>query len=81
MSIEAIKRIKYALATAVVVGSVGTISAVSAAKPASNNAGPSLTGYSKDQCKNGGWKTFGVFKNQGDCVSYFATKGKNGPNG
>jgi hypothetical protein len=25
---------------------------------------------SKDQCKHGGWKTFGVFKNQGDCVSY-----------
>jgi len=23
---------------------------------------------------------FGWFKNQGDCVSYFATGGKNGPN-
>jgi hypothetical protein len=34
---------------------------------------------SKDQCKNGGWKTFGVFKNQGDCVSFVATKGKNPP--
>ena len=22
------------------------------------------------QCKNGGWKTYGVFKNQGDCVSF-----------
>jgi hypothetical protein len=33
----------------------------------------------KDQCKNGGWKTFGVFKNQGDCVSFVATKGKNPP--
>ena len=32
---------------------------------------------SKDQCKNGGWKTFGVFKNQGDCVSFVATGGKN----
>jgi hypothetical protein len=30
-----------------------------------------------DECKNGGWKTFGVFKNQGDCVSFVATKGKN----
>lgn len=33
-------------------------------------------------CKDGGWKTFtsspGPFKNQGDCVSYFATGGKNG---
>jgi hypothetical protein len=34
---------------------------------------------SKDQCKNGGWKTFGVFKNQGDCVSFVATGGKNPP--
>ena len=34
---------------------------------------------SKDQCKNGGWRTYGVFKNQGDCVSFIATKGKNPP--
>ena len=34
---------------------------------------------STDQCKNGGWKTFGVFKNQGDCVSFVASKGKNPP--
>ena len=34
---------------------------------------------SKDQCKNGGWRTYGVFKNQGDCVSFVATKGKNKP--
>jgi hypothetical protein len=34
---------------------------------------------SKDQCKNGGWRNFGVFKNQGDCVSYVATGGKNEP--
>lgn len=33
------------------------------------------------QCKKGGWQTFGVFKNQGDCVSYVATGGKNPPNG
>ena len=33
----------------------------------------------KDQCKNGGWRTYGVFKNQGDCVSFVATKGKNPP--
>ena len=31
---------------------------------------------SKDQCKNGGWRTYGVFKNQGDCVSFVATKGR-----
>jgi hypothetical protein len=28
---------------------------------------------------NGGWQTFGIFKNQGDCVSFVATGGKNGP--
>ena len=29
----------------------------------------------KDQCKKGGWatSTMPVFKNQGDCVSYFAS--------
>ena len=34
---------------------------------------------SKDACKQGGWEDFGVFKNQGDCVSFVATKGKNPP--
>jgi hypothetical protein len=34
---------------------------------------------SKDQCKNGGWRSYGVFKNQGDCVSFVATRGKNPP--
>ena len=36
---------------------------------------------SKDQCKNGGWRTYGVFKNQSDCVSFVATGGKNPPAG
>jgi hypothetical protein len=31
------------------------------------------------QCKNGGWRSFGVFKNQGDCISFVATRGKNPP--
>lgn len=36
----------------------------------------------KDDCKQGGWESMidnagNSFKNQGDCVSYFATKGKN----
>ena len=35
----------------------------------------------KDDCKNGGWERFGVFKNQGDCVSYVATGGTNSPDG
>jgi hypothetical protein len=34
----------------------------------------------KDQCKKGGWQDFGVFKNQGDCVSFVAT-GKHPPAG
>jgi hypothetical protein len=28
-------------------------------------------------CKNGGWRSYGIFKSQGDCVSFVATKGKN----
>lgn len=32
-----------------------------------------------NQCKKGGWETFGVFTNQGDCVSFIATGGKNEP--
>jgi len=42
-----------------------------------------VTLTNKDQCKNGGWATANdpSFKNQGDCVSYFATKGKNLPAG
>ena len=32
-----------------------------------------------EDCKKGGWVAFGVFKNQGDCVSFFATGGKNPP--
>jgi len=35
----------------------------------------------KDGCKNGGWKSYGVFKSQGDCVRYVATKGTNVPGG
>jgi hypothetical protein len=40
---------------------------------------PPLLPTSKEQCKNGGWRTFGVFKNEGDCVSFVATNGKNSP--
>jgi hypothetical protein len=35
----------------------------------------------KAQCEKNGWKTFPGFKNQGDCTSYVATKGKNEPSG
>ncbi len=36
---------------------------------------------SKQQCKDGGWRRYGVFKNQGDCVSFVATGGRNAPAG
>ena len=36
----------------------------------------------KDECMTGGWMMDDRgFKNQGDCVSFFATKGKNKPAG
>jgi nitrous oxidase accessory protein NosD len=43
---------------------------------------PLPTPTSKDDCKNGGWMQLAddqgnKFKNQGDCVSYVATQGKN----
>lgn len=48
-------------------------------------ATPALVGppVSKDQCMKGGWVTFNnpSFKNQGDCVSFVATGGKNTANG
>jgi hypothetical protein len=36
---------------------------------------------SKEQCKNGGWRNFPGFKNEGDCVSFVATGGKIPPSG
>jgi len=35
----------------------------------------------KEECKDGGWRNFGAFKNQGDCVSFVATGGRNQPSG
>jgi hypothetical protein len=40
-----------------------------------------LVPTTKNQCKNGGWQTFAIFKNQGDCVSFVATGGRNRPTG
>ena len=48
--------------------------------PATTPLPPALP-TDKTQCTNGGWRTYNVFKNQGDCVSFVATHGKNGPNG
>jgi hypothetical protein len=47
----------------------------SAASAAEYQYGPT----SITQCQNGGWVSFGQFKNQGDCVSFVATVGKNPP--
>ena len=44
-----------------------------------SSALPVLLPTSKDQCKHGGWRTFLQFKNQGDCVSFVASGGKNPP--
>ncbi len=33
----------------------------------------------KDDCKKDGWESFGIYENQGDCVSYVATGGGNQP--
>jgi hypothetical protein len=36
---------------------------------------------STEQCKNGGWRTYAIFKNQGGCVNFVATGAKNPPAG
>jgi hypothetical protein len=39
-----------------------------------------IAALAKRDCKKGGWTSFGNgFKNQGDCVSFVATGGRNGP--
>jgi hypothetical protein len=53
-------------------------STLGAALPTSTVTVPILP-TDKDQCKDGGWQSFHVFKNQGDCVSFVATQGKNPP--
>lgn len=51
------------------------VGSVMGALPAAAATSPTT----KDQCKNGGWKTFTnpTFKNQGDCVSYVEHLKKN----
>ena len=45
----------------------------------SNLSQPEPLGLTKEQCSDGGYERFG-FKNQGDCVSFVETGGKNQPN-
>ena len=55
-----------------------TISSSDFAGTTSTFAADVLT--SKDQCRKGGWATSHpqTFRNQGDCVSYFASSGARG---
>jgi hypothetical protein len=63
--------------------SFATPSAANVSMTANPTSAPSVTiswlalPTRADQCKNGGWQTFGIFKNQGDCVSYVTTGGQN----
>lgn len=68
-------KLKYLAAIA---GFVFTSSALAQIQPPPPPP-PVAVPTAKEQCYNGGWQTFRVFKNQGDCVSYVATKGKNPP--
>jgi len=56
--------------------------ALSAVALAAITPPPATYPTDKDQCKKGGWENFaGLFKNQGDCVSYVVTDGRNEPSG
>ncbi len=58
----------------------GTINGESIANRATVTFTPPPLPTTNDQCTKGGWQGFnGVFKNQGDCVSFVATHGKNEP--
>jgi hypothetical protein len=45
------------------------------------NESANLVTPSQDQCRRGGWRNFGQFKNHGDCMSFVATGGWNPPSG
>ena len=46
-----------------------------------SDATPNGVPTASEQCKKDGWRPYGLFKNQGDCVSYVATGGRNLPAG
>jgi choice-of-anchor C domain-containing protein len=65
---------------------VVTESATSGSGGTGGSSGSSAAGGPGAKCKNGGWRTMvdnggHHFRNQGDCVSYFASKGKNAGSG
>jgi hypothetical protein len=69
-------------ASLVIAGTVASASADSSNMD--RHLGDDHSGYSKDQCKDGGWRTFKnadgsmKFKNQGQCIKFFATGENNG---
>ena len=69
-----LKKVAYAAASLALLASTAG-SALASAEP------PPFP-VSADQCKHDGWRAYGeLFKNQGDCVSFVTTDGKNGPDG
>lgn len=67
----------FLAASAICLATAGTSSAAVVIPPE-----PEPYPTNVEQCKKGGWQNYGgLFKNQGDCVSYVATQGKNLPDG
>ena len=57
----------------------GTLASWGGTMSVTTSAPPPRLPTSTNQCKGAGWQSFGVFKNQGDCVSFVATGGENPP--
>lgn len=67
---------KYVLLFIALLTLTSCLARVTLATPSAITVTP--TSYSKEDCKSGGWQTLrrpdgSAFKNQGDCVSYFAS--------
>ena len=70
------KTISFSLLLALGILSIGSVSLASTIPP------PGTAPTDIEQCKKDGWKDYGdMFKNQGDCVGFVATDGKNLPDG
>lgn len=57
-----------------------TITAASACTDQSNlGSARTILPTVKEQCQNGGWSRYGIFKNEGDCGSYLVATARNKP--
>jgi hypothetical protein len=70
-----IRALTLALATSVVAACSGgnVTPGTSSAMPSQQHVRPNTVQEyptDKSQCMDGGWKKYGLFKNQGDCISY-----------